>query len=113
MLNNNNQVHYCTCSNICKDSKYFMKTHMTNLYNYGIVALCSNEYLYNKKKEIGKANLNETLGYDRYTTNKHVKTCYKCGSSQKLMKCSRCKTVHYCSKECQKSDWGRHKSSCN
>lgn len=30
----------------------------------------------------------------------------------KLMKCSRCSTVKYCSKECQKIDWKRHRNLC-
>jgi len=30
----------------------------------------------------------------------------------KLMACSLCKTVQYCSKECQKMDWKRHKALC-
>jgi len=29
-----------------------------------------------------------------------------------LMKCSVCRIVRYCSKECQKSDWQRHKNFC-
>jgi hypothetical protein len=31
---------------------------------------------------------------------------------EKLLACSRCKTAHYCSKECQKSDWKTHKQIC-
>lgn len=29
-----------------------------------------------------------------------------------LSKCSRCKAVSYCSKACQKKDWGHHKPKC-
>jgi hypothetical protein len=52
--------------------------------------------------------------------------CFYCGASpeasaditdsrdrNKLMKCSRCLKIHYCSVECQKKDWKRHKSECN
>jgi hypothetical protein len=30
----------------------------------------------------------------------------------KMMMCSRCRTVHYCSRECQKAHWGDHKGQC-
>jgi hypothetical protein len=46
-----------------------------------------------------------------------VKNCRKCGltpdqaaGSNKV--CSKCKSVSYCSIECQVSDWGRHKGAC-
>lgn len=40
--------------------------------------------------------------------------CTTCGKNQKKMdKCSRCRDVYYCSKECQKSDWKSHKITCN
>lgn len=43
-----------------------------------------------------------------------------CGSCKKdsswfsagLMKCSRCNTQSYCSRDCQKKDWKQHKKSC-
>jgi hypothetical protein len=39
-----------------------------------------------------------------------------CGScnviKEKLLKCSRCKSVYYCSVECQKIDWKKHKLDC-
>ncbi|XP_018895705.2 uncharacterized protein [Bemisia tabaci] len=47
--------------------------------------------------------------------------CEKCGSDKKengpageqaLFNCSKCKSVKYCSVECQKSDWKMHKKSC-
>ena len=31
----------------------------------------------------------------------------------KTMYCSRCRSVTYCSRECQKADWARHKSYCD
>ncbi|KAK6537119.1 hypothetical protein TWF694_011318 [Orbilia ellipsospora] len=45
-------------------------------------------------------------------------TCGGCGTSKRadgdetLMKCARCKGIEYCSKECQKGDWKRHKADC-
>lgn len=41
------------------------------------------------------------------------KSCNACGSREEPLKtCSRCKITRYCSKECQKSDWKKHKGSC-
>jgi ankyrin repeat protein len=37
--------------------------------------------------------------------------CYKYVKNE-MKKCSRCKEVWYCSGECQKKDWGSHKSKC-
>lgn len=34
-------------------------------------------------------------------------------NKKKLQKCSGCCKVAYCSTQCQRSDWARHKSSCN
>ena len=38
--------------------------------------------------------------------------CSACKSSDNLSKCGGCKVMHYCSKECQRSDWKIHKSFC-
>ena len=41
-------------------------------------------------------------------------TCGGCGkNSTSLLKCSRCSTIAYCSKECQRKDWTRHEETCN
>jgi len=37
--------------------------------------------------------------------------CKKCGAPGSTKKCSRCKSVSYCSKQCQRADWTRHKRS--
>ena len=44
--------------------------------------------------------------------------CNKCKTKEPsegkgFPKCSRCKLVHYCSKDCQKEDWKEHKLSCS
>lgn len=38
------------------------------------------------------------------------KTCLK--ENVQLQRCGRCKSVFYCSKECQKKDWRSHKAVC-
>ena len=35
--------------------------------------------------------------------------CQKEGRSPPLRKCSQCEIAYYCSKECQKAHWPRHK----
>ena len=49
---------------------------------------------------------------------KKYKICEKCGKNKfshpeiKFKKCSGCISVNYCSKECQKEHWKRHKEDC-
>mmetsp|Transcript_29406 Transcript_29406/g.68541 ORF Transcript_29406/g.68541 Transcript_29406/m.68541 type:complete len:187 (+) Transcript_29406:3-563(+) len=45
---------------------------------------------------------------ERKKTNCCAEGCNKEGS----MMCSSCKNVSYCSKECQRGDWRRHKKNC-
>jgi hypothetical protein len=46
--------------------------------------------------------------------------CHHCNKSEmtaafqlKLMACAKCRQAFYCSKECQKADWKKHKLQCN
>ena len=39
--------------------------------------------------------------------------CRACGKKDDVKKCSKCKKVSYCGKECQKKDWKDHKRSCS
>jgi hypothetical protein len=40
--------------------------------------------------------------------------CSGCGTSGcQMMDCGRCKSVRYCSRECQRKQWKFHKSSCS
>jgi hypothetical protein len=43
-----------------------------------------------------------------HNTTKNCNICSKPAASQ----CSRCKSVSYCSKECQLADWNQHKTRC-
>lgn len=45
------------------------------------------------------------------------KLCWTCGSSEsksgmKLLSCQQCKYAKYCGRDCQKSDWKKHKKFC-
>ena len=41
-----------------------------------------------------------------------LQICHCCGPCSKVKTCNRCKTVRYCSPECQKEDWKSHKKTC-
>ena len=38
-------------------------------------------------------------------------TCAKCGDYA-AQKCARCFAVYYCTQDCQRADWSRHKITC-
>ena len=38
--------------------------------------------------------------------------CSTCGEEKATKKCSKCKSVQYCDKECQKLHWFMHKKVC-
>jgi hypothetical protein len=47
-----------------------------------------------------------------------LRICSKCGKTEDepgmtaFKRCARCKTQYYCSPECQRSDWPKHKKGC-
>ena len=41
-----------------------------------------------------------------------AKVCRLCNSKVGVRACGRCEHVYYCSKDCQVSDWARHKLTC-
>lgn len=41
-----------------------------------------------------------------------VGACEVCGKIEGTKRCSGCKQLSYCGKECQKKDWKRHKTYC-
>lgn len=38
--------------------------------------------------------------------------CAHCGTTEHLVRCSRCEVTAYCGKECQKKHWKKHKKVC-
>jgi hypothetical protein len=43
----------------------------------------------------------------------YPRVCGSCSKgSERMKKCSGCRTVWYCSSECQNADWKRHKADC-
>jgi hypothetical protein len=70
-----------------------------------------------------KLNLSESawaasIGkYDIHVPCDHImlpepESCDRCHSTENLQRCSRCKAVHYCGRECQTADWKNHKPHC-
>ena len=60
----------------------------------------------------------EDIFCDNFITNQTMRMhfisvgCNTCGKSGNHKKCASCMTVMYCSRECQKKDWSRHKTEC-
>jgi hypothetical protein len=46
----------------------------------------------------------------RLVNRSRSRGCHVCGSCVGLKMCAKCKQVYYCSRECQRSDWRRHKA---
>lgn len=42
-----------------------------------------------------------------------ISYCSTCGEEKPAKKCSKCKTVQYCDRECQRLHWFVHKKACN
>lgn len=68
-------------------------------------------------KEVHKATclLNQEARLERRGRKAKQVSCDTCNRRQsytRMKKCSRCRNATYCSVECQKQDWNRHKEEC-
>jgi hypothetical protein len=65
------------------------------------------------KEQIGSTAFADSFFH---TAERMANSCLHCGKSpsmnQKLSRCSKCQEAVYFSKECQRKDWPRHKSTC-
>lgn len=50
-------------------------------------------------------------GQRAFTDNPQI--CVTCGEEKAPKKCSKCKMVQYCDRECQRLHWFMHKKTCN
>jgi hypothetical protein len=61
-----------------------------------------------------EANLHEMAMDPKKRARFMGRACHNCFKTQtSMLKCSLCLTAHYCSKECQKTDWRLHKATCD
>ena len=72
-------------------------------------------------EQLGSMSLGESVertgepenNEDADTNGTQTKKCSKCGKeSDALMKCTACKCVWYCDKDCQNRHWKEHKKEC-
>ena len=61
---------------------------------------------------IAKQKINQLKQYVKRKLNLFNDACQVCGKAEKLSACSGCKLIKYCSKDCQKDNWPRHKKLC-
>lgn len=71
--------------------------------------------IWQRRRIDGKTVPDEKIKLTALTTTTTVcSLCNTCAEmlKEKLKVCSKCKTTHYCSAECQKADWKTHKLTC-
>jgi len=58
----------------------------------------------------------EVIAYNTAVNKKYkgrtIRLCAACASKGLWERCSGCKIIHYCGKECQRSHWDIHKNEC-
>lgn len=89
-----------------KDSIYTVKSIDLDLFK--------KQYCDYKHFEIAYSVLRLDIKRLRIVREQHYpRCCAKCNSrDSKLLLCEKCKSAYYCSKQCQQSDWNKHREIC-
>ncbi|KAH8833234.1 hypothetical protein DL96DRAFT_1457839, partial [Flagelloscypha sp. PMI_526] len=61
---------------------------------------------------LSREELEKSGHFDVEQILEEIDLCATCSKGEKLLKCSKCKLVSYCGKECQKKHWKIHKTVC-
>ncbi|KAF2068611.1 hypothetical protein CYY_010063 [Polysphondylium violaceum] len=88
-----------------KDSKWGIKVDRSPSYGGGLGVFATRDFKENE-------DILVTQPYAHVTDQNYCDGCYSPKDVKKLMKCSRCGFVSYCSKECQTKMWPIHKLEC-
>jgi len=72
--------------------------------------LSNNRFAYQFDR-YGKGHDDEIKVYNFVPT--YDKWCLYCDKKECNLRCSNCKTIYFCNKECQSSAWKIHKKHCN
>ncbi|KAK8125801.1 uncharacterized protein PG998_001560 [Apiospora kogelbergensis] len=106
----------CSCGQGKLPKKYTKLPEWKNASKYMVRAAISPAFSVPFVEDIVDMSTLAPLGQDMQQMDISEK-CRGCGKTRKadggkLMQCSRCKEVAYCSKECQKADWKKHRQEC-
>ena len=67
---------------------------------------------YAKKKQRKKMQQQQAASSAPPEPQYEANVCAKCGKAAAKAKCSKCKSVYYCSRSCQTTHWKSHKPVC-
>lgn len=70
------------------------------------------EKAYDKKEELARVDQGAPIEFATGPAPTLHNPCGGCNRKEGLHKCGRCRVRFYCSQNCQKADWPKHKLEC-
>jgi ubiquitin carboxyl-terminal hydrolase 19 len=83
---------------------------ISEIGNDDIIVICEIITFHEAKEQVVEINVIQRLMISPLSARCSCKECGLKGID--LKRCTRCKSVAYCSRECQQKDWNRHKNKC-